>query len=315
VAFLILVSSTNVSPLSQTVWLLDEQLQRLRAPDGVRQLAVKAVTLGGFDYLRYDTVPALRRVPQPVLALYGSADAAVPVIDAAQLLTRGLEQGGNDAYTIRYFAGADHGLRVRGGGLAPGYLDAMASWVTGLPSTSQPRTPISGAPPVQRYAAGEVPPTPWYATAPVLLGMLGLAGAGYAAGPAAALLARVRGGRRLYGPDNAEVWAPLRRGVRRLAWSGIVNVLSLHLLIGLIAVLALLQSGIPVIVQGAWLVVRLIALLVVVLEVVAIASAMKAIRDGWRPTRVQRATLIGVTGGTALLLLNAAYFGLFSPSW
>ncbi len=50
-------------------------------------------------------------------------------------------------------------------------------------------------------------------------------------------------------------------------------------------------------------------------EVTAVAAFVSALREGLRPGRWQHVTVAGVLGGTGLLLVAAAYYGLFSFPW
>jgi hypothetical protein len=68
-------------------------------------------------------------------------------------------------------------------------------------------------------------------------------------------------------------------------------------------------------VNGGWLVVRLAALLTVVLAVASVDAAASAALGGWRPTGVQVVSLVGSFGATGVLLLVAAYWGLFAFRW
>ena len=320
VAFAVLVSGPIMSPLQQLAWSVDDGLGRLSAPEGLREAVAVALGLGksgGFDYVTYDPVPALERVSQPVLAIYGAQDRAVPVVQSSRELAAALERGGNRSYTIRFFAGADHGLRVGDGGFAPGYPRTMVEWVKGLPATAgpPPGTRISGATPVQRYAASEAPTPPPYATVPALVAALGLACAGFLAGPITALVTRRwRGGSGELAGD-AETWRAIRRLLRWLAVSAISTHLLFNLFLATGIALALTHTGSSAIVNGGWLVVRLVALATVLPAVASAEAAVSAARDGWRPTGVQAVSLVGSFGATGVLLLVAAYWGLFAFRW
>jgi pimeloyl-ACP methyl ester carboxylesterase len=97
----------------------------------------------------YDPGPAWEKVRCPVLAIYGDKDTSLPAEWSLPILRRGLEKAGNRDVTIRVFPKADHGLcrtetggpkeararaalRQKGAGpdFAPGYLDAMTTWLT-----------------------------------------------------------------------------------------------------------------------------------------------------------------------------------------
>lgn len=113
VGFTVLVSAPNVSPMRQVTWALSEQLDRLHAPSGVRELLTRAISAVRMNFLRYDGLPMLRRLHQPVLALYGTRDPSIPFVESSQALTGALARGGNTDYTIRYLNGADHGMRIQ----------------------------------------------------------------------------------------------------------------------------------------------------------------------------------------------------------
>ena len=319
VAFAVLVSAPMVTPKRQLVWGAETGLDRLGAPHGLRSAAARALGMGGFDYTDHKPLPAMERVDQPVLAIYGTRDTAVPVVQSSRELTNALECGGNRSYAVRFFAGADHGLRVGDGRLTPGYLRTTTRWVKALPATAQPPpgARVAGATPVQRYAAYAPPPPPPYATGAALGAALGVAAAGFLAGPVAALVPRRRGEAR--GPTSEdEAWQEFRGPLRRLA----VSAISTHLLFNLVlcAALAFALTGagpLPAasLVDGGWAVVRLAALTTAVLFVATIDASVAALRDGWRPTRTRAASLVGALGAAVVPLSVAAYWGLFAPRW
>ncbi|MFC4056970.1 alpha/beta hydrolase family protein [Planomonospora corallina] len=313
VGFAVLVSAPNVSPLRQVSWALGEQLDRLRAPSGVRELLIRAMSAVDMNFLRHDGVPALRGVRRPVLALYGTRDPSIPFVESSQTLTRALAEGGDPAYTIRYLAGADHGMRVDGGPFAAGYLETLANWVTGLPGTAEPEVPVAGATPVQRYEASDVPTAPWYASGTVLGFTLFLAAVGYVAGPVAALAIRLRGGDGA--AAGARLWPPIRRRFRRMAQTGVGLLVSVAAFITLLVLFSVNQAGAWPAVLAGWLVVRALALLMLLQEVTATAAVVSALREGWQPSRPQYVAVAGVLGSTGLLLVAAAYYGLFAFPW
>ncbi|GGK78761.1 hypothetical protein Ppa06_40830 [Planomonospora parontospora subsp. parontospora] len=323
VGFAVLVSAPNVSPVRQVSWALGEQLDRLHAPSGVRELLIRAMSAVDMNFLRHDGVPALRGTRQPVLALYGTRDPSIPFVESSQTLTRALAEGGNSAYTIRYLEGADHGMRVHGGPFAPGYLETLANWVRGLPGTADPAAPPSGSPPspriagatpVQRYEASDVPSAPWYAGGTVLGLTLCLAAVGYVAGPVAAMVVRLRGSRP-QAEANARLWPPIRRRFRRMAWTGAGLLASVLAFITLLVLFSVNQAGAWPAVLAGWLVIRGLAVLMLLQEVTATAAVVSALREGWQPSRPQHVAIAGVLGSTGLLLVAAAYYGLFAFPW
>ncbi|GII62444.1 hypothetical protein Skr01_25290 [Sphaerisporangium krabiense] len=316
IGFSVLVSSPNVSPVRQVAWALNEQLERLHAPAGVRELLTKAMGGVGFDFLRYDSVPELKRMTQPVLALYGTMDPSIPFVESMQTLTSALTAGDNRDYTIRFLGGADHAMRVNGGPYTRGYLETLANWINGLPGTARPRpaTQIAGATPVQRYQASDIPQAPWYAHSAILGLALTLAAVGYVAAPVTEMVVRLRG----RGPltsAGVEVWPAVRRRLRRMAWTGVGLLASVLAFITLIVLFSVNQAGAWPAVLSGWLVVRVLALLMLVQEVTAVAAVATALREGWQPGRWQRYAMAAVLGGTALLLVTGAYYGLFGIPW
>jgi dienelactone hydrolase len=313
VAFAVLVSAPMVSPMRQLTWWVESGLGRMGAPGGLQDAAAKALGMGGFDYVYHDPLPAMERVSQPLLAIYGAQDRAVPVVQSSRELEAALEGGANRSYTIRFFAGADHGLRLSDVRLAPGYLRTMVSWVKGLPSTAEPPpyTQIAGATPVQRYAASEVPAPPPYATGTALAIGLGLAAAGFVVGSIAAFVT----GRGRKPAADAEAWQRIRSLLRWLAVAGISTHLLFNLILGGSITLALTGSDSSLVVNGGWLLVRFAALVNVALAVAGVDAAVSAARDGWRPTGAQAVSLVGSFGATGILLLVAAYWGLFAFRW
>ncbi|SDG06251.1 hypothetical protein SAMN05421505_101272 [Sinosporangium album] len=314
VSFMVMVSAPNVSPMRQVAWALNEQLQRLYAPIGVRDLLTRAMGAVGFDFLRYNAAPALTRIKQPVLALYGTADPSIPFVESARNLEAGLKEAGNDQYTIRFLDKADHAMRIRGGPFASNYMPTLVNWVKGLPGTAKPSEHMAGTPAVQRLEASDVPAAPWYARGAVLSLTLGLAVVGYVAAPVAEMLVRLRRGTDRVA-TGAVVWPPIRRRLRRMAWTGAGLLASVMAFITLLVLFSVNQAGAWPAVLSGWLVIRVLALLMLVQEVTAVSAVVTGLREGWRPTRWQKIAVSSVLGSTGLLLVAAGYYGLFAFPW
>ncbi|TDC01302.1 alpha/beta hydrolase [Nonomuraea longispora] len=315
VKFLVMVSSPNVSPLRQVAWALNEQLLRLHAPIGVRDLLTRAMGGVGFDFLRYDAMPALSQVEQPVLAFYGTTDPSIPFVESTQALITAMKKAGNDDYTIRFMAEGDHAMRVNGGDFTQGYLETMANWILGLPDTAEPSVHLAGATPVQRFEASDVPAAPWYAGGTMLGLTICLAAVGYVAGPVAAMVVRLRGRAGVTAEANARLWPPLRRRLSRIAWTSLGLLVSVVAFIMLLVLFSVNQAGAWPAVLAGWLVVRVLAVWMLIQEVTAVAALVSALREGMRPSRWQHVAIAGVLGGTGLLMVAAAYYGLFSFPW
>ncbi len=315
VGFVVLVSAPNVSPLRQVAWAMDEQLFRLRAPQGVRQFLAKA--MAGFDlpFLSFDPVPALEQMDQPVLAMYGADDPAMPFVDSTMELTEALASGGNEDYTIRYIPGANHGMKIEGTDIfMRGYREVLAHWVTGLPDTARPDqgVQIAGQAPIQRNAGIDVPSPPWYAAGSSALLALGAVGLGCAAPQTALLLGRVRR-RRMPGwlVDDSSLGLPLHRRVRRLAWFALAYLLVTLGFIVMTVSFTMNQGGSALAIQVGWAVLRLMTIGLLVLEVGAVTVAVAAWRGGWRPHPLPMMLLAAPLVSGGLLLAAASYFGLF----
>ncbi|MBF8190651.1 prolyl oligopeptidase family serine peptidase [Nonomuraea sp. K274] len=315
VGFIVLVSSPNVSPLRQVAWALNEQLLRLRAPIGARDLLTRAMGGVGFDFLRYDALPALSQIKQPVLAFYGTTDPSIPFVESTQALVTSLGKAGNDHYTIRFMANGDHAMRVAGGDFTAGYLETLASWIIGLPGTGRPSVHMAGATPVQRFEASDVPAAPWYAGGTMLGLTICLAAVGYVAGPVAAMVVRLRGRPRTPVETNARLWPPIRRRLVRMAWTSLGLLASVVAFITLLVLFSVNQAGAWPAVLAGWLLIRVLAVLMLIQEVTAVAAFVSALREGMRPSRWQHVAVAGVLGGTGLLMVAAAYYGLFSFPW
>lgn len=313
VGFTVLVSAPHVSPMRQVTWALGEQLERLSAPSGVRELLTRAMGAVDMNFLRYDGLPALREMRQPVLALYGTRDPSIPFVESSMALTGALAEGGNDDYTIRYLDRADHGMRLHGGPFVPGYLPTLANWILGLPDTAAPSVHIAGATPVQRLEASDVPAAPWYAGGTVLGLGLCLAAVGYVVGPVAEMVVRLRG--RSPAEANARVWPPIHRRLRRMVWTGVGLLFSVLAFITLLVLFSVNQAGAWPAVLTGWLVIRILALLMLLQEITGMAAVVTGLREGWEPSRPQAFAIAGVLGSTGLLLVAAAYYGLFAFPW
>jgi hypothetical protein len=211
------VAAPGVAPVTQRDWEVRNGLDAGNAGAGTgavsRYYAVAAdfgdaglVDSRAAD-LRFDPMPAWRRVAQPVLAVWGTNDEVVPVRNSAEALRSALVDGGaNRDRTFRTFPGATHLLGVASEsnrpGSAPGFLELSASWLRQrlgpegppAPVVSTPLPPADGEPPtleVQRASLLER----W----PVQLAWLLL--------PALALVAlSVRGRRRRAAPTASWWW-------------------------------------------------------------------------------------------------------------
>ena len=147
------------------------------------------------------------RVRQPVLAVYGALDRAVPVAQSAADLRRALLLGDNQDWTIVIYPRAGHSLGTTDTGelyepwrgYVPGFLDAVTDWVVrrtaggrssgdGLKGTAQE--------PALPYAVAHYERLAWYGNSvvqvPLVLGFCLLFAAGCLSWPAGFLCRRLR---------------------------------------------------------------------------------------------------------------------------
>lgn len=197
VGFVVLVSAPVVQPRQQAAFAADVYLRNTGAPGALLRSIPRAVGMnipgGGFEYADFNARPYQQRLQVPVLMVYGTDDASMPVVQGTVVMRADLTLAGNDAFTVRYYDGANHGIRSNGD-LAPGFTRDLARWTQGLPQTATAAPQVAGAEPEQQYAAAPVAAPRWYADGNwvmyTLLGSLGL----LLAGPA--LWAGTRGTRR-----------------------------------------------------------------------------------------------------------------------
>ena len=83
--------------------------------------------------VNYDPRIALRALSVPALFIFGDRDALVPVEPSLEVIRQTLTDAGHRTFSIVVFPGADHGMFVTAAEgrktLAPGYLDAIESWL------------------------------------------------------------------------------------------------------------------------------------------------------------------------------------------
>jgi len=108
----------------------------------------------------FDVVPVLERIPTPVLVLLGDEDRECPSQIAGWVHENALGRRSEGVHSIRYFRGADHGLRVRSRRkgdqeppLADGYLEAIRDWVLDLAGITRIATKDVRSPCVSAVAA------------------------------------------------------------------------------------------------------------------------------------------------------------------
>ncbi|WP_141575719.1 S9 family peptidase [Actinomadura sp. WMMA1423] len=227
VAFVIVVGGNAMTPIRQQTWNEASDLRRVGVSGslverGKPALARLAGEAGLFAEAWFDARGVLERVRQPLLGVWGEHDLQTPPEDNPPLFAKALKRGGNDRYTFRFFAGADHAAHLtpdggitRGPELAPGYADLVGTWVRDVTS-GKPPVADTAAPPHQAHASAEVPPLRWWESRWVHLAAAVLFLAAFLAYPLTALVRGVRG----RGVRPVSRWARLLAGAGPLAAFG-----------------------------------------------------------------------------------------------
>ena len=324
VAFLIMASAPVVRLREQMALAMDSYMRNVGVPEPMltlipRVLGSAEIPGGGFQYADFDSAPYLRRITVPVLMLYGTADASMPLVQGPMTVREAVRQSGDDALTVRYYEGANHGLRLGAstdGDLAPGVARDLARWVVGLPDTADAAPHVAGATPTQAYWARTPDPTRWYASGDLMLaafilgfGLLALGGVVWGVGQAP----RLRGRRGIHLPD------PIGRWTASLVLS-IVAAWALYLayILGVISLATSYRTN-HLFSYGGWVLVQMVALSTVVLGVKLTQRAWlmrghvrHGREEGGRWLTGPAACVLGsALSGTAVLLAALAYWGLF----
>lgn len=327
IAFVALVSAPVVPPRQQAAFATDSYLRNTGVPSGVFRAIPRAVGIsfpgGGFEYADFDVAPFQREMRQPVLVVYGTGDASMPLVQGAEQIIRDIAIAGSAQYTVRYYAGASHGIRVDGQ-VVPDFLRDLTDWVGGLPGTAAASPRIAGEQPVQAYWASPVPTPRWLGDGDVILATVVGGAALVALGPLVhlgVLLVRfVR--RRLPGghddpdddePDDDGLAPGLRVRGHVLGLLAVATVAALVWYLVAVARLALGYERNVWVVQGGWIGVRLLGIAAVAAAVALLDRVRRVREQGGRATRgVVAAIELGGAGlGATVLLVVLAYWGVY----
>lgn len=315
ISFVVLVSAPVVPPRQQMAYAVDAYLRNTQVPNQVFRAIPRAVGMklpgGGFEYADFDVSPYQRQMTQPVLVVYGTADASMPLVQGAEQIIRDVAIAGNTDYTVRYYADADHGIRVDGT-VSADFLSDLSGWVRGLPVTADAAPRIAGAQPEQLYVASPVAQPRWFGDGDLVFALVLWAIGLLVALPGSRwLVAGVRRLRHLAPLKRQD--GPLMRRLALLSVSSTVTVVGLVVYLILVARLALDYERNGLMVQGGWLAVRLAGLTAVAAGVLVVVR----LRDLWE---VRRPVANGLTGhvllwgscaANLLLLVVLAYWGVY----
>lgn len=319
-AFVVLVSAPVVPPREQAAFAVDSYLRNTGVPRGVFRAiprAVGALPGSGFEYADFDVTPYQRRMRQPVLLVYGTGDSSMPTVQGAEQVLRDTAVAGGAGTTVRYYEGANHGIRVHGDVL-PEFLRDVSGWVLGLPGTAGAEPVIAGAQPHQTYLAQPVPMPRWLSDGVVMI--LGIAVAGGLIVVAGLAVAVGRLGELLRRRTAATAARPVRRyargtalGLAGLGAGAILTVVALAWYLVSIGRLALDYQRNDVVVTGGWLLVRAVGIAVVVVGVLLVQRVRSVHLDGGvvAPGVLRSVAMWTVVGCSSLLLVVLAYWGVY----
>lgn len=341
IAFAALTSAPVFKGREQMAVAMSTYAHEAGAPKPVIEDTMKLLSLDyrpfGLQYADFDADHYLKSLTMPVLVSYGVYDTAMPIEQGAQRIMRVAARNGNNAVTVRYFAGnhqmrAGKGLFAPGLPLADGYTQALENWVNGVAagaSHSGWATPqVAGAQPGQQYAAPR-------RTNSGIIGSLGVLVGVMLAGPmllgAAVLLSivaivrtawrerddgivRMRGKRAaLYTVPPSHAHATVRVSVAEPCWGVGLSLLAASALlygylaaVGAAAVFAMTPA--PRLFDIGWHVLQVIAVLVVIILAWS-GQTMWSARHSI--TGIQRAMCWLVISAAAFTLLSMTFWGLF----
>jgi dienelactone hydrolase len=323
-AFVILVSAGIVPPRQQAAFATDAYLRKTGVPGGVFRAIPRAVGIvppgGGFEYVDFDVTPYLRQMLQPVLIVYGTEDASMPTVQGAEKVITDTALAGNENYTVRYYGGANHGIRVDGE-VSQKFLKDLTGWVAGLPATGHSWPRIAGAQPIQTFAAGPLPTPRWLRSGDVIIASV-LVGAGLIAlGPALWLLGLLAGalmrrtGRTRWVAQTRVRLAPgLAAPLVAVCTGAVVTVAALVWYLFSIAKLAINYGHDVWVVTGGWLALRALGIAIVVAGVVFLDRLRAERRGAGVPVAggILGSLVLWVPVAGAVLLLGIlAYWGIY----
>ncbi|GLX01068.1 prolyl oligopeptidase family serine peptidase [Microtetraspora sp. NBRC 16547] len=298
IKFMITVGGPGLEPLRAQAWNMANKVDRAGIQGSVRHLLNEnfyrfGADAGLFPEAHHDPVPTLKKIHQPVLALWGAEDNQVPPAESAEIFRATLP----GSVTIKFFPGAPHALwaegREKADELVPGYAETVGSWVRDVTSGNVPASSADPLP-AQPTRSVPLPESAWWEGWQAQLLVVVLLLGAFATYPVAALIRR-RGG----GVDRP--WPS-----RVLAASGLIGVsLFLYATVSMVSAanghgidLGTLIAGRPIL----WLVVQLLAFTTL------ISTAVTATR--WRTAMLRDRVLIA---GGLLFVPWALYWGLLLP--
>jgi uncharacterized protein len=319
VAFLVLVGASSVPPAQQEAWSMENRLRH----KGVSGSLLGAMTRSFMRFLvaaelfpeaRYDPVPVLEKVHQPVLALWGAMDRTAVPAESAEIMQAALERGGNPHYTITFFPSADHELHqtpdgfLQGEAFAPGYIEKVIAWIYRVALGEMLDSSVAEAPPQERLSPASVIHLPWYESGGWLqLSMFIFLVIAFISYP---LIALVRWLRRRKIQQKGIQPTPTFWVARWLVITGLLTVLGLFPYLFTLLVSDLMVGPLFAGRTLPWLVLQLLSLTTLVLTVTLLLTWWS--RRGAMPIPEKPRLTLLVMGGL-LFILWAFYWNLLMP--
>ncbi len=303
-AFVILVSDPVMPIREQGALAADAYLRQLGVPEqvynAIPRLISGAIADGNFLYANFDPSPYHKQITVPVMMSYGTNDLSMPIVQGPIMVAEDLAEAGNTSLILRYYDGADHGLRIDGIHQQQPYQD-IADFINGLPTSASMSTRVAGAQPRQDYVAQTVDTPRWFGSGDVMITLLA----------SGVLLTVIGAVMTVIGSLPVLGHQQTYRGVGRpiVASSVLVLVTWVAFLAYVLAIanLALSYETNRWVVQGGWLGVEILALGAVYL----LMRAMRIWRDRPMFTREAGMNLRVLFVGQTLLLFALAYWGVY----
>ncbi|HZK06100.1 MAG TPA: acyl-CoA thioester hydrolase/BAAT C-terminal domain-containing protein [Actinomycetaceae bacterium] len=318
VAFVVLVSAPVVPPRLQGTYAVHTYLTETHVPPDLFRLIPRALgaefPFGWMaDYLDFDPQEYQQRITQPVLVVFGTGDHSMPQAQGTSQIRADIAVAGNDAFTARFYEGANHGIRIGDGTgpLAPHFAEDLARWINGLPESATAGPEVAGAVANQPIWADPPDRPPallsgnllvvTHAIPPVVL----LVGAGTGVAAAVRAVRRRRRGLTVEGVHRLPVL---------LGASGVLAVATWYIWInyvGDIAELALSYQQDPDVTFGGYRTENQVALASAFTLGVAGFHWIHGARKGARLSTLGRVAAVSTAVGTAGLLVLASYWSGF----
>nr|WP_042191198.1 prolyl oligopeptidase family serine peptidase [Kibdelosporangium sp. MJ126-NF4]CEL19911.1 hypothetical protein [Kibdelosporangium sp. MJ126-NF4]CTQ97135.1 hypothetical protein [Kibdelosporangium sp. MJ126-NF4] len=314
VAFVVAVGASGLRTDRTQLWSNRAYLAHAGVTSGLvgpigHNLSRMLIASDMFGDTGYDPAATLATVRQPLLGVFGQYDRSTAPGESLAVFRQALDQGGNNHYTLRVVADANHNMRRSADGFAktergstdfaPGYVDLMTSWINGL--GTGPSSASADSPPAQSAPSEPVTPLAWYESPVLHVTALCLMLLVFLAYPVSAAWRRLRGHRS----------TPLVRWPARLVATGgpVVALGTVAYLFFVVATGATAVTGTVLGRPSLWLALQVVALGVVA---AAVATVVRWRRVRAKLTGRDRRRLGLVLAGATLFVPFAVYWGLFT---